>query len=75
MTSCRPSGTADADVDVHAGLERDSRIVENEAHPHSARCEIDLRQDLIDAPVERAAGIGIDRDRGRRSRLQAPTSV
>src|ERR1700686_213406 len=59
-----------ADVDVHARFERDSRIVENEAHGYGARRDIDLRQDLINASFERTSWIGINRYCGGHSWLE-----
>ena len=59
-----------ADVDVHARLERDSRIVENEAHGYGARRDVDLRQDLINASFERTSWIGINRYCGGHSGLE-----
>ena len=68
--------SGDVDVDVHAGLQRDTGIAQDEAHAHGARGEVDFRKDLIDAAVEVASGICVDRDLRRESPgLRRPTSV
>src|ERR1039457_3245390 len=59
-----------ADVDVHARLEGDSRIVENEAHGYGTRRDVDLRSDLINASFEHTSLIGINCYCGGHSWLQ-----
>src|SRR5207237_5499103 len=49
-----------ADIYEHARPERDSRIVEDEAHRNGASRDVDLRQDLINPSFKRPARISID---------------
>src|SRR5258708_24337415 len=49
-------------MDVHSRPQLQTRIRKHQAHWQRARVHVQLRQDVVDAPVENSSGIRIDRD-------------
>ena len=70
MTSCRPSGTAIATFTYMPGFRTTPGLLKTRRTRTVRVVMIHLRQNLIDAAVEVASGIGIDRDLRRVARLQ-----
>src|SRR5262249_26210766 len=47
-----PKRDPQSHIDVHAWFEQQTGILKNQPYAHSARCGINLRQDLVHAPVK-----------------------
>src|ERR1700723_2217934 len=58
-----------SNVDVHSGPQLQARIRKYQPHRQCARVHVQLREDVVDTPVEDSTGIRVDCDLRRITRL------